>query len=85
MVFAVAVPEGTLAVLDVLTPLAVPFAVPAEPDTVVGWEVDGLEVVVTEVVAVIFDAVGGPDVSWIRPPVRVSLSALLFCHRVPLC
>ena len=85
MVFAVAVPEGALAVFDVLIPLAVTFAVPAEPDMVVGWEVDGLEVVVTEVVMVGFGAVGLPDVSWIGPPMRMLLSALFFFHYVRLC
>ena len=76
MVFEVAVPEVTLAVFDVLTPLAVPFAVPAEPDMVVEWEVEGLEAVVIGVVVADFGAVGVPDVSWIGPPVRVVLLAL---------
>ena len=85
MVSEVAVPEVDLAVFDVLTPLAVPFAGPAEPDTVVEWEVDGLEAAVTEVVVVVFDAVGLTDVSWIGPPMRVLLSSLFFFHRVRLC
>ena len=63
MVFEVAVPEVTLAVSDVLTPLAVPFDVPAEPDTVAEREVTGLEAPVTGVVAVDLDAVGDFDVS----------------------
>ena len=85
MVFEVAVPEVTLAVSDVLTPLPVAFDVPAELETVAEWEVnDGLEAPVTGLVAVDLDAVGDFDVSWIRPPRRVSLSALYSCHRVRL-
>ena len=85
MVSEVAVPEVDLAVFDVLIPLAVPFADPAEPDTVAEWEVDGLEATVTGVVVVDFGAVGLPDVSWIGPPVRVSLLAPSFFHLVRLC
>ena len=79
MVFGVAVPEVVLAV-----PLAVPFDGPAELDTVVEWEVDGLEEGVTGVVVVDFGAVGVPDVSCIGPPVRVVLLARSFFHCVRL-
>lgn len=82
--FVVAVPEGPLAVFDVLIPLAVPFAVPAEPDMVSEWEVDGLEVVVTGVVAVDFDTVGGPDVSWIGPPVDIMIGVASEAVAVPV-
>ena len=67
---------------DVVTPLAVPFDVTAEPDTVAEREVDVLEAAMTGVVAVDFDP---SVVSWIGPPMRVSLSALFFSHRVRLC
>ena len=79
MVFEGTVPEIVLAVLDVLVSLDVPFDDPAEPDTVVEWDVEGLEVVV---VVVDFGAVGLPDVSWMGPPVRVVLLALSF---LPSC
>ena len=69
-------PEVVLAVADTL---AVPFDGPAEVDTVVEWDVEGLE---EGVVVVDVGAVGVPDVSCIGPPVRVVLLALSFFHRV---
>ncbi|KAM0803893.1 hypothetical protein BDR22DRAFT_838227 [Usnea florida] len=75
VVFGGAVPEGVLAV-----PLTVPFEGPAEPETVVEGEVEGLE---AGVVVVDVGAVGVPDVSCIGPPVDIMIGVASEAVAVP--